>query len=103
TEDQQQVVVRIARPEAGALLAGGVFWSRLLRPQGVPLPALLYADLEATIVPFAFMLLEKLPGADLGHVYRRLSFSDKQAIAAELVRIQAKVQQFLPPGNGFGC
>jgi Ser/Thr protein kinase RdoA (MazF antagonist) len=103
TDDQQEVVVRIARPETEALLAGGVFWSRLLRPLGAPLPALLYADLEATIVPFAFMLLERLPGLDLGHVYRHLSRAEKGSIAAELARIQVKISQSLPPGNGFGC
>jgi Ser/Thr protein kinase RdoA (MazF antagonist) len=103
TNDQQRVVVRIARRETQALLAGGVYWSRLLRSQGVPLPALLYADLEATIVPFAFMVLEQVPGQDLHEVYRHLSRPDKQVIAVELARIQARVQAALPPGAGFGC
>jgi hypothetical protein len=102
TEDQQEVVVRIARPGTEALLTGGVFWSRLLRPLGVPLPTLLYADLEATIVPFPFMLLERLPGVDLYYVYRRLSWAEKGAILAELAQIQAHIARSLPSGNGFG-
>lgn len=102
TEDQQEVVVRIARPGTEALLAGGVFWSCRLRPLGIPLPALLHADLEGTIIPFPFMLLERLPGVDLHYVYGRLSRAEKAAIATELAQIQAYLAQSLPPGNGFG-
>lgn len=100
-DNQRRVVVRIARPETQALLAGGVHWSGVLRPRGIPLPALLDADLEATIVPFAWMLLEHLPGRDLGRAYPRMSRRAKRAVAARVAGIQAQVHA-LPEGAGFG-
>lgn len=97
----QQLVMRIARPDTHALLAGAVYWSHLLRPMGVPLPKLLYADLEVKSVPFPFIVLERLPGTDLGHVYHTLTREEKYAIAADIVRLQAQTSK-LPSGSGFG-
>ncbi len=99
--DSQQLVVRIARPDTHVFLAGGVYWSRLLRPMGLPLPTLVYADLEAKLVPFAFMLLERLPGTDLGHLYHTLTRDEKYAIASDIVRLQAQVSA-LPHRARFG-
>ncbi len=101
TDHGQHVVVRIARSDTTPLLRGGIHWSRVLRPRGVPLPALLHADVEARIVPFAFMLLEHLPGVDLGQAYPQLSRHQKRDVAAALVRIQRLVHA-LPHGSGYG-
>lgn len=62
--------------------------SRLLRPVGVPLPAVLAADLEAA---WPFMLLERLPGMDLGHVMRTLGDEQLAAIAVAVAGAQAVV------------
>lgn len=97
-DNRQQVVARLARADTQALLAGGVAWSHVLRPRGVPLPRLLHADVTATQLPFAFMLLEHLPGVDLGQTYPYLSRHQKQAIAAAVVRIQRQVHR-LPQGT----
>jgi hypothetical protein len=100
TASGKSVVVRIARDtEAG--LKGAVYWSQKLRPLGVPLPELLYADLEAEIAPFPFILLERLPGQDLGAVYPQLTYTQKQAIVIALVKAQNRVGS-LPLGPGFG-
>ncbi|HEX6288208.1 MAG TPA: aminoglycoside phosphotransferase family protein [Herpetosiphonaceae bacterium] len=101
TDHGQRVVVRLARADTAPLLLGGINWSRVLRPRGVPLPALLHADATATIVPFAFMLLEHLPGVDLGRVYAQMSRQHKRGVAAAIVRIQRLVHA-LPPGSGYG-
>ncbi len=100
-DDGQRLVARIAGSDTQSLLAGGVRWSSLLRPRGVPLPALLHVDLDATVVPFAYVLLEHLPGTDLGHVYHGLTWKEKRAMAAEIVRIQ-RVAHALPPGRRYG-
>lgn len=92
------LVVRIAHPDSRETLAGGVAWSKLLRPRGVPLPALLHADLDA---PWPFMIMERMPGRDLGEVYSSLSRDQKRDLAREIARIQRIVGD-LPPGNGFG-
>jgi len=99
---QQRVVVRIAHPYTTALLEGGLLLSEPLRSQGVPLPKVLHADLSSTTVPFAFVILEHLPGTDLGNVYAELTKGEKHAIAYAVNRVQSYVH-LLPCGKGFGC
>jgi aminoglycoside phosphotransferase len=54
--DRPPVVVRIGDPSAQAELAGAIHLSGLLRPKGVPLPAILALDIEAE---FPWLLLER--------------------------------------------
>ena len=61
----------------------------------------MHADLSMARYPFPVMVLERLPGHDLGAVYRRLSRSELQRIAERLAAIQGIVTA-LPPGRGFG-
>src|SRR5438477_5623117 len=84
----RRVVVRIADESGRSLLAGGVYWSKLLRMRGVPLPAQLYEDLGASRWPFGFVVLERLEGTDLGNVHAQLSPSQKRNLAREIVTIQ---------------
>lgn len=97
----KQVVVRIASPDNLNLLAGGVYWSNLLRPLGLPLPALLFSDLTMSRFHFPFLILERLPGQDLNYVYPLLSPEDKRQIARSIVQIQNKVAT-LPLGQSYG-
>lgn len=100
TDDGRRIVVRMAGSEARAALAGGVYWHDRLRAVGVPLPALLHAHLgQDGDVPV--MLLERLPGRDLGHEYDQLTPAQRRAIAREIAAIQSKVAT-LPPARGFG-
>lgn len=100
TASRAAVVVRIAHAAADAL-AGAVYWSQRLRPLGLPLPRLLHAELEPRVGRFPFLLLERLPGADLGLVYSELSPTQKRAVVAEVVRAQELVGS-LPLGHGYG-
>lgn len=97
----KKFVVRMTRPEHREILVGAVYWSELLRPKGVPLPQILHNDIDACTTPFPALLLERLPGADLWHVYSDLSAEQKKTLAGEIVLIQRKVGA-LPPGDGFG-
>lgn len=99
--DGRRVVARIATRDTRVLLDAGVAWSSLLRPLGVPLPAVLAADVSERIIGFPFVLLERLDGVDLGVAYPRLTAEDKQCIAAEVARVQSRVHT-LPTGVGFG-
>jgi aminoglycoside phosphotransferase len=85
-EGRAGVVVRIGEPGSRQELAGAVHLSRKLRPLGVPLPALLGYDLDA---PAPWMLLERLPGSDLGAVAASLPDTQLSRIAAEISRAQA--------------
>lgn len=97
--DGRAVVVRVASDETRHVLAGGIYWSGFLHPLGVPLPALLHADADAH--PFGYMILERIPGTDLGNVYPTLSALKKRALAEALASIQARVAT-LPCGRGYG-
>jgi len=73
TSDRQKFVVRIATPPTKRLLVGGVYWNNFLRPIGVPLPRIIATGLEPSEIEFPFVILEQLPGSDLGEIYQSLS------------------------------
>lgn len=93
------VVVRFGSGAARAEIAGGVRLSRLLRPSGVPLPALIAHELDA---PWPWMLLERLPGTDLGAVAASLSERQLTDIAAGIVRAQAIVAAATGSAGRYG-
>lgn len=101
TESQQNFVVRIARPENKEFLASAMYWYNFLKPKGIPLPNVLYADIEATTSPFPYIIIERLAGKDLGLVYPQLSKDEKKVLAGEVSRIQ-EIAGTLPSGRGFG-
>jgi Ser/Thr protein kinase RdoA (MazF antagonist) len=87
-EDGSAVVARIGAPANRAEIEGGVRLSRLLKPLGLPLPRLL---VDGSAEPYPYMLLERLPGTDLGAVAGRLTATQLQAIADRMVEAQAIV------------
>jgi len=99
--DEQKFVVRIGTPATKRLLEGGIYWNQVLRPIGVPLPKMLAADLEPLEIGFPFVILERMPGTDLGLIYPTLSSPEKLGIVSELVRIQKAVSE-LPEASSFG-
>ncbi|HEX8995754.1 MAG TPA: hypothetical protein VF812_06965 [Ktedonobacterales bacterium] len=100
TADGRQVVARLATEETRDQLAGGVYWHARLRGVGAPLPALYAAHLDPA-EGFPVMLLERLPGQDLGLVYERMSRDQWLALAARIVELQRAVAT-LPHASGFG-
>ena len=101
TADRQKFVLRIATPQTKRHLAGGIYWNDVLRPIGVPLPRMIATSLEPSEIQFPFVILEQLPGSDLGQIYQTLSSQEKLEIVGEVVRIQEKVLA-LPEAGGFG-
>lgn len=100
-EEGRKIVARLASPGNNATLAGAVYWSERLRPLGVPLPALLAYDLTRQKFDYAYLLLERLPGQDLGLVYPGLTVPQKRDLAREVARVQ-RIVNALPPGPGYG-
>jgi len=101
TAGGRRAVLRLSRREEIEAARGAVYWSRVLRPIGVPLPEMLHADLSLTRYPFPVVLLERLRGDDLGGVYSHLSHDSLYVLAGRLGAIQGVVSG-LPPGRGFG-
>ena len=100
TEDGRRVVVRLATAEGVDALAGGVYWHERLRGVGAPLASLLHAEL-APASGFPSMLLERLPGQDLGLVYDQLTREQLHTLAAQIVALQRAVTT-LPQASGYG-
>ena len=94
--DRSPVVVRIAASYGHAAMRGAAQLSRRLRPHGVPLPAILAENLDG---PFPHLILERLPGTDLGHVIGSLSKDQAEAIVAAVVVAQ-RVVAGLPSAAG---
>jgi aminoglycoside phosphotransferase (APT) family kinase protein len=92
------LVVRIGKAGDEDEFAAAGYWSERQRPLGVPLPALLEGGSHAGL---PYLVLERLPGTDLGLVYASLSTAEKRRVAAQVVEIQRAVRG-LPEGEGFG-
>jgi aminoglycoside phosphotransferase (APT) family kinase protein len=92
------VVVRVADPANRHLLVGALAWSALLRPLGVPLPEVLGHDVAA---PLPHVVLERLPGDDLGVVHDELSREQRRSLAGSVVAVQQLVHS-LGPATGYG-
>ena len=88
--ERPAVVVPIGDPSARAEISGAVYLSGLLRPRGVPLPGIPAEDARA---PRPWLVLERLPGTDLGEVIGRLTEAQLQAVAANVVEAQAIAAQ----------
>ena len=84
--DRPPAVVRIGDPSARAEMVGAVYLSQLLRPRGMPLPAILAADLDAE---FPWLLLERFPGTDLGSIISDLTEAQLDKIASRVAHSQA--------------
>ncbi|MEL6179750.1 MAG: aminoglycoside phosphotransferase family protein [Myxococcota bacterium] len=95
----ERCVVRLASREHRRDLAGGIHWSRVLRPLGVPLPRLLASNPSAE--PFPYMILERLDGRDLGEVVGSMSYRRRTQLACTLARMQDLVGE-LPQREGYG-
>jgi aminoglycoside phosphotransferase (APT) family kinase protein len=79
-------------------LAEGTCLMSQLRDLGVPLPKILA---EGSIDGFPYMLLQRLPGTDLGNVVTELGDPQLQAIAASVAAAQTAAAKF-PTGNRYG-
>lgn len=94
--DRPSAVMRIADPSARAEMAGAVYLSRLLRPGGVPLPAILAEDIDAE---FPWLLLERFPGTDLGSVIFNLAEEKLGRIASRVAHAQAITARTMSAGR----
>lgn len=94
----EQAVVRIGRPEQAKALAESLtLWQRLI-PLGVPLPRVM---VDGTADELPFVIMERLPGTDLGHVMAGLPPGRLNAIAQAVADAQLATMR-LGPGRGFG-
>lgn len=96
----ESVVVRVAEPESRHLLRGAIAWSEVLTPLGVPLPGLLSHDVRDD-APLPYLVLERLPGDDLGAIYGTLTVDERRGLARTIADVERQVGR-LGPGAGYG-
>jgi hypothetical protein len=92
------IVLRMGHGETRPYLEGSVYWTERIRSVGVPVPRILFSDLDS---PFPYTVIEHIPGIDLGDVYQTLRKDVRKEIAENVANIQLKVQS-LPPALGYG-
>jgi Ser/Thr protein kinase RdoA (MazF antagonist) len=96
--DRPPVVVRIAAEHSRAAMAGALRLSNLLRPRGVPLPEIIA---EGVNDRFSHLVIERLPGTDLGGVICGLSDANLEAIATKVAQAQ-KIASKTASGTRYG-
>ena len=97
-EDRAPVVVRVAAEHSRAAMVGAFKVSRLLRPQGVPLPEIIA---EGVNHQFSHLVLQRLPGTDLGEVICGLSDTNLETIATKVAQAQ-KITSKAVSGRRYG-
>jgi aminoglycoside phosphotransferase len=80
------VVVRIAAEQSRSAMAGALKLSHLLRPQGVPLPKIIADGVNHR---FPHLVMERLPGVDLGAAIGGLSDASLEIIARQVEQAQS--------------
>ena len=99
--DGRRLVIRLTRSEQRHDFGGTLYWHPRLVELGVLLPEIIYAELDESVHGFPVLILERLPGVDLGDCYLQLSDEEKRGIALQVVDLQRRVAS-LPMGPGFG-
>ena len=91
-------VIRISPLGKEHRALGSLYWYNKFEPLAIPLPKVISHGMDRGVYA---LVLERLPGTDLGNVYSNLSFSQKQHIVHSLVTIQNTVAT-LPAARGYG-
>ncbi len=94
--DREPIVVRIGDMTAHGEMAGAVYLSNLLRPRGVPLPAILAEDVQSA---FPWIVLERLPGVDLGAAIESFADATLEQIAERVARAQSITSETVSSGR----
>jgi aminoglycoside phosphotransferase (APT) family kinase protein len=93
------VIVRThARPETFTATEHNL---SVLAALGLPVPRVLASDLSRARHPFAYLMLEKIPGRDLRFELPTMSRAQMTRVAEQIVEFQSRAAT-LPPGDGFG-
>lgn len=74
---------------------------KVLSGLGLPVPRVLTVDFTLSRVPFAYMILEKIPGRDLRYELAAMSRPQMTRLAEQMVAFQRAVNG-LPRGAGYG-
>lgn len=93
-----QYVIRVSSALAKEYFEGSKYWLQKLAKLNIPIPKIIKSGVYKD---YSYMLLNYIPGDDLGSVYSDLSTQEKKGIIKDLLAIQNRVHN-LPDANGYG-
>lgn len=99
-EDGKVVVARLNYPGKEDQYTAAVYWYKQLEPAHIPMPKLFASNTKPGTIPY--MIMEYVPGVDLGDVYVTLTQEEREHIAKHMATIQIDVMTHLPLGPGYG-
>ena len=97
-EDHPSIVVRIAGPGHGSAMEGAARLSKVLRPLGVPLPAMIA---DGSRQPIPYLILERLAGTDLGKLIATFDDAALERTAIKIAEAQAETSK-VPTSGRYG-
>lgn len=86
--DGSSVVARLTRASQRHHMAGALHWNLKFAELDVPVAKILYHDISSET---PYLVMERLPGRDIGYVLKQLSVEQMDVIAKELMRVQKLV------------
>ena len=98
--DDTALIVRTNRRDPSVML-GTERNLETLRQLGLPVPTILASDPTLARHGAAYMVLERIPGRDLGFELERMDRAQMAALAEQIVEFQ-RLAATLPTGQGFG-
>ncbi len=99
--EKRRLVIRLTKEDSIRYFEGAIYWYPLLTERGVPLPKLIYHEIDPAKYGFPVMVMDRVPGKDLGEVYQTLTKEQKKKLALQIASFQIKVRE-MPLGSGFG-
>ena len=94
-------LVMVRTNEQAEVFAGTARNMAILAGLGLPVPRVIASDLSKARYPFAYMILEKIPGRDLRYELPSMAPAQMTRVAAQIVGYQRRVATLLH-GTGFG-
>lgn len=97
--EKEEVIVRLSQHDR--FLMGSHDHIPKFKALGIRVPDILDEDYSRHLIPFAYQVLSKIEGKDLGEVIESLSEQQLKDLAKEIVNIFNKVRT-IPSSNKFG-
>ena len=94
--DARPIVIRMAITSEHAAMAGALCWNEQLRALGLPLPEIYFSNLEHQ---FPYLIMDRLPGNDLGLVLDSLTIQQLELLAKQLMDFQRQVGKLESAGR----
>lgn len=96
---KRDIIVRLNKDKANMI--GSEKHIPLLASKGVPVPKILASDYSKKEFPYAYQILSKLPGKDIGLIIHKLSDKELKGIAKEISTTIKKLSKISTNGK-FG-